>query len=161
MRKKLLFTLSAAAMICSMSVIGVSAATIDQDSNPKSADTDISVEISPSYAVTIPEDTEIVFGDTKTDFDSVELSQAQLEVGKSVKVSVEAGALANTDDETKTIPYTVMAGDAEFTGAEYTAEGQSTDLTLAVTRDAWDSAYAGTYEGTVTFTISYENVTTP
>ena len=161
MKKKLLFTLLAAAMICSMSVIGASAAAIDQDSDSQSADTDISVEISPSYAITIPEDTEIVFGDTKTDFDSVKLSQAQLEVGKSVKVSVEAGALANTDDKTKTIPYTVMAGDAEFTGAEYTAEGQSTDLTLAVIQDDWDSAYAGTYEGTVTFTVSYGDAATP
>lgn len=156
MKRKLLSCFLTVTMTLSAASLGVSAATtIDQNSDPQSATADISVEIAPAYTVTIPEDTTINFGATKTDFGSVGLTEAQLEVGKSVTVTVQAGALTNTADATKTIPYTVMAGETEFAGAEYTAEGQSTDLTLVVNQDDWDRAYAGSYEGTVTFTVSY------
>lgn len=161
MKKKVLSLLLAAALVLPVMSMSVNAATIDQDSASKSEETTITTEIQPTYSVTIPEDTEIPFNETETDFNRVELKSAQLEVGKSVKVSVQTGALANTDDETKTIPYTVMAGEAKFTGAEYTTAGQGTDLTLVVDQDDWDSAYAGTYEGTVTFTISYGDIANP
>lgn len=159
MKKKLLSCLLAAAMTFSAASMGVSAATIDQDSDPQSAVTQISTQVPMSYIVTIPENTTISFNDTETEFGAVELTAAQLEVGKSVTVTVQPGALANTDDQTKTIPYTVMAGEEEFTGAEYTAEGQSTDLTLAVAQADWNSAYAGSYQGTVTFTVAYGDST--
>lgn len=155
MKKKLLSCLLAATMTFSLASFGVSAATITEQSNPQSAIAEISVDIAPTYTVTIPDNTQITFNTTQTDFGKVELTKAQLEVGKSVKVTAQAGALANTDDNTKTIPYTVMAGETAFTGAEYTAQGQSTDLTLNVTQDAWNSAYAGSYEGAVTFTVAY------
>ncbi len=165
MKKKFLSVILATAMILPAMVMSVSAAetvsTIDQDSRPQSAAADISVDIAPAYTVTIPEDTEIPFNKTETDFGKVELTAARLEVGKSITVSAQAGALVNLDDSTKTIPYTVMAGESEFTSGEYTAQGQSTELTLVVDQNDWDSACAGSYEGTVTFTVSYGNVTTP
>ena len=159
MKKKLLSCLLAAAMTFSAASMGVSAATIHQDSDPQSAVTQITTQVPMSYTVTIPEDTTIAFEDTETDFGSVGLTAAQLEAGKSVTVTVQAGSLVNTDDPAKTIPYTVMAGEEEFTGAEYTAAGQSTDLTLAVAQDDWNKAYAGSYQGTVTFTIAYGDST--
>lgn len=161
MKKRLFSCLFTATVILSAGALKVGAATIDQDSNPKSATADILLNITPAYTVTIPEDTTIYFGDIETDFDSVGLQEAQLEVGKSVTVTVQAGALVNTDDAAKIIPFTVMAGGEKFTSAEYTAEGQFTDLTLVVDQADWDRAYAGSYEGTVTFIVAYGDTANP
>ena len=157
MKKKLLSCLLAAAITLSAASLGVSAATITDQSDPKTGETTITTQIAPTYTVTIPDKVSIVFNTTQTQFGTVELSKAQLEVGKSVYVQASAGALANTADNTKTIPYTLMAGENTFTGAEYIAAGQSTSLTLNISQDDWNRAYAGSYEGAVTFTVSYDD----
>ena len=159
MKKKILSCFLAAAMTLSAASMGVSAATITEDSDPQSATTQISTQVPMSYTVTIPADTTIAFNATETQFGKVELTAAQLEVGKSVTVTAQPAALANTADATQTIPYTILAGEAVFTGAEYTTQGQSTDLTLAVNQNDWNSAYAGSYQGTVTFTVAYGDST--
>lgn len=119
---------------------------------------EISTSIDPTYTVTIPEETEIEFNVTETDFGAITLTSALVNPGYYVKVAVTPNALANDADETKTIPYTVTdASGDEFTSAEYIAAGDTTALKIAITEDDWNAAFAGDYSGTVIFNISYTN----
>ncbi|MCC8168203.1 MAG: hypothetical protein LIO37_02535 [Clostridiales bacterium] len=154
MKKKLVSTLMGLVLVLSMTT-AVHATTVDQDSNSNSADTKITTSIDPTYVVTIPADTTIRFEATSTSIGSVELTEAQLEPGYEVTVTASAGTLANDADATKSIAYTLEDASGVFTSASYTTEGESTALTVNITADEWDAAYAGSYEGTITFTVSY------
>ena len=150
--------------------------TIDQDTpEPKQGQVEVTVDIAPSYVVTIPADTTVQFHDEQTDFGAVELTQAQLDPGKVVSVSVETdGELNNAADAAKVIPYTVMAQYASGAeGEEYLpfkvseqslqmdTEGQKFAMTIEISEDDWNKAYAGSYSDTVTFNVSYEDAPTP
>lgn len=154
--KKIIALALSVMLVMSLSVTAF-AAEVNQDSNPKTSNTTITTSIAPTYTVTIPADTNIVFNATSTDFGKVELTTAQLDPNYVVKVSAEAGELKNKADETKTIPYTLNVKDgAVFTSAEYDDDGESTALTLDITQDNWNKAYAGQYEGVITFTVEYK-----
>ena len=165
--KKLISGLSALA-IMAMPMTAFADTTIDQDTTPKpqSAQTEITTEIAPAYIVTIPTDTEVKFNTENTDFGAIELTKAQLDPGKAVKVTLTTdNKLENKADETKTLAYTIFEGKGEavtdkvFAAAFYQAVGDKTDLTINITQDDWNKAYAGKYSDTVTFTISYEDAT--
>ncbi len=121
----------------------------------------ISTTIEPAYTVTIPKDINVPFNAEKTDFGSVSLSSAHLEPNKCVRVSMLSdNTLENKADSTKKIPYTIYEGTSYtignvFTQAVYNIEGGSTPLTISITKDDWNKAYAGEYEDTVTFMIEY------
>ena len=169
--KKLISGLSAFA-IMAMPLTAFADTTIDQDTpEPKQGEAVITTEIAPSYIVTIPADTTVKFHDEQTDFGEVELTKAQLDPGKVVKVTVDSdGELNNAKDDTKVIPYTVMAQYASgaegevympFKTAEQSlvmdTEGQKFALTIEITEDDWNAAYAGEYGDTVLFNVSYED----
>lgn len=136
------------------------AAEIDQDSDTKEADVKVTTSIDPTYTVTIPEDVQVEFNATSTKFGTIELTEAQLDPEYAVTVTLTAsGTLKNQADETKTIAYAVNSADGAFESAEYQDKGDSTALTIDITKEAWDAAYAGEYSDTVTFTISYGKVT--
>lgn len=144
---------------------------INEKSVPQSAQAEITTEIAPSYIVTIPADTKVKFNDTQTDFGKVELTKAQLDPGKVVKVTVNSdGELNNAADDKKVIPYTVMAQYASgaegevyipFKTAEQPlemdTEGQKFALSIEIGEEDWNKAYAGSYSDTVTFNVSYED----
>ncbi len=154
--KKLLAVALAVVLVMSLSVTAF-AAEVNQNSTPNTSDTTITASIAPTYTVTIPADTGIVFQATSTDFGKIELTAAQLDPNYVVKVSASAGELKNQADNTKTIPYTLnVKGGAAFTSAEYDADGESTALTLNITQNDWDNAYAGQYKGVITFTVEYK-----
>ena len=154
MKKILSFTL-ALVMMLSATVIAF-AATINQDSNPKTVDTEITTSIAPTYTVTIPADVNVSFNATSTSFGKIEVTAAQINPDKCIKVALTTdGTLNNTVDATKVIPYTVNAGATAFTSATYLAAGENTDLTINITQNDWNSAYAGDYTDTVTFNVSY------
>lgn len=133
------------------------ATEINQDSDPKEADVEVTTTIQPTYTVTIPEDVQVTFNETSTDFGTIELTAAQIDPDHAVTVTLSAsGTLKNRADKTKTIAYTVNSADGVFTSAKYQNKGDSTALTIDITQAAWDAAYAGTYSDTVTFTIAYE-----
>ena len=69
------------------------------------------------------------------------------------------GKLKNVADASKTISYSVNDSKAAFTSAKYTAAGQETPLTIAIAKDEWNKAAAGSYSDTVTFTVSYVDTT--
>lgn len=125
--------------------------------------TTITTSIDPTYTVTIPANTNVTFNALSTSFGAVTLTAAQIDPGYAVKVELNAsGTLKNQADATKTIAYTVndANGDA-FTVGTYTTAGDKTDLTIDITQEAWNAAFAGRYSDTVTFTVSYINTVNP
>lgn len=125
--------------------------------------TTITTSINPTYTVTIPANTNVTFNTLSTSFGAVTLTAAQIDPGYAVKVELNAsGTLKNQADATKTIAYTVndANGDA-FTVGTYTTAGDKTDLTIDITQEAWNAAFAGRYSDTVTFTVSYINTVNP
>ncbi len=142
--------------------------TITNESDPQSGSALITTEIDPTYIVTIPADTTVAFNTLRTDFGSVELTEARLEPNAFIRVSLESDyELKNAADVTKTIPYDVVMEeqneDQEFVYNSVMGEdiiltetGEKADLDIDITQDDWDSAYAGTYADTVTFNVQYD-----
>ena len=124
----------------------------------------ISVDIQPAYLVTIPADVKVVSGQENTDFGSVKLDKAQLEPDKCIKVTlISDNLLKHKKDKTKTLAYTINEKTDEgtvYTSAEYFAAGEKTDLTIGISKDEWEKAYAGNYSNTVTFKIEYADIST-
>ena len=141
-------------MLLSVSAMPVSAA----DDNRNAI---ISTEVAPAYIVTIPTNLKVPFNSVNTNFGAVTLTKAQLEPDKCVKVTLETdNLLDNKADAEKTIPYTINEGKADavggvFTTASYLTAGDKTDLTVTITQDDWNKAYAGEYSDTVIFNIEY------
>ena len=158
MKKRNFMALGAALTVClamSWTVLADSN-VVDQDSADQTVDAAITTNVQPAYTVTIPEDVAVVFHAASTPFGQVALTKAQLEPGYGVQVALSAsGALKNTKDAAKTIPYTVNGEEGVFTSVWYEAAGQSTALTIDISEEAWNAAYAGAYSDTVTFTVSY------
>lgn len=171
--KKLISGLSALA-IMAMPLTAYAANPITEATEQK-GEAVITTEIAPSYIVTIPADTTVKFHDLTTDFGKVELTKAQLDPGKVVKVTVNSdGELNNAADDKKVIPYTVMAQYASGAEGEvyvpfnvkgndliFDTAGQAFAMTIEITEDDWNAAYAGSYSDTVTFNVSYEDAPTP
>lgn len=154
--KKITAIFLALVLTLSMSVTAF-AAEIKQDSDAKTANVTVTTSIDPTYTVTIPADTKVDFNAETTSFGSVKLDAAQIDPGYVVRVALNAsGTLKNAADESKTIAYAVNDANGAFTSADYTAAGQETPLTISITKDAWNTAFAGNYSDTVTFTVSYE-----
>lgn len=123
----------------------------------KTGSTTITYNVDPAYSVTIPTDIKVEFNKQITNFGTVELSKAQIEPSKCVKVTLNAsGTLKNTDDSNKTIPYAIKSGNTAFSSETYLTAGDKTELAIHIEPSAWDAAFAGKYSDTVTFTISYE-----
>lgn len=160
--KKLISGLSALAILAMPVTAFAEPTTINETSDPQSANAVITTEIAPAYIVTIPLDTKVTFNTENTDFGTIELTKAQLDPGKAVKVSlVTDSKMENKADEEKTLAYTIFEGtsvavsEKVFTSAEYTAVGDKTDLTINITAEDWQTAYAGEYSDTVTFNVEY------
>lgn len=158
--KKLLAALLSISILASVSVTAF-AAEITQDSDPKTAAAEITTSIAPTYTVTIPADVTVEFNAETTDFGEIKVTSAQIDPDKCIKVALTSdGELNNAVDETKVIPYTVTAGNTAFTSETYLATGDSTELTINITQDDWNKAYAGDYSDTVTFEVSYTDIPT-
>ena len=101
----------------------------------------------------------MVFNATETAFGTIEVTTAQIHPDKCIKVTLTTdGKLENKIDSTKVIPYAIKDGQGNvFTSATYLTEGEKTVLSIHITSDDWNAAYAGEYKDTVTFTVSYED----
>ena len=136
---------------------GVFATTIDQDpSTDKTADVTVQTSIAPTYTVTIPANVTVPFNAETTTFGKIIVDAAQLEPDKCMNVALTTdGELNNTKDKSKIISYVIQSEDGAFTSATYLAAGEQTALSIHITKDDWNKAYAGTYTDTVTFEVSY------
>lgn len=155
--KKMISTMLALVLVLSLSVTAFAAEVTEEGDT----DVEITVAIAPTYTVTIPTTTNVTFNETSTSFGKVALTAAQLEPDASVKVTLNANStLKNKADESKTIDYTITDNNgSKFEETSFTALGE-VPLIINITQEAWDSAYAGAYSDTVTFTVSYV-ITTP
>lgn len=127
--------------------------------NTTGGDADITTSIAPTYTVTIPADVNVAFNATETAFGTVEVTASQIHPDKCIKVALATdNELNNAIDNTKVIPYVIKDSEgAEFTSATYLTEGDKTELSIHITANDWNAAYAGDYSDTVTFTVSYED----
>ena len=150
--KKIFTLILAIALMASLSVTAFAA-------NTTGGDADITTSIDPTYTVTIPADVNVAFNATETAFGAIEVTASQIHPDKCIKVALASdGKLENDIDATKVIPYAIKdSTGAAFTSATYLTEGDKTELSIHITADDWNAAYAGEYSDTVTFTITYED----
>ena len=150
--KKVFAVLLTVVLVLSLSVTAFAA-------NTTGGDADITTSIDPTYTVTIPADINVAFNATETDFGAIEVVASQIHPDKCIKVALTTdGELNNAIDSTKVIPYEIKDSEgAVFTSATYLTEGDKTELSIHITTDDWNAAYAGDYSDTVTFTVSYED----
>ena len=151
MKKVLTFALAVMLVMC-LSVTAFAA-------NTTGGEADITTSIAPTYTVTIPADVNVQFNATETAFGTIEVTASQIHPDKCIKVALTTdNELNNAIDNTKVIPYAIKDGEgAAFTSATYLTEGDKTELSIHITADDWNAAYAGDYSDTVTFTVSYED----
>ena len=150
--KKLFALILTVCLLASMSVTAFAA-------NTAGGDADITTSIAPTYTVTIPADVNVAFNATETAFGTIEVTASQIHPDKCIKVALATdNKLENSIDAAKVIPYAIKdAEGADFTSATYLTEGDKTELSIHITADDWNAAYAGEYSDTVTFTVSYES----
>ena len=141
--------------VCLLATMSVSAFA----ANTTGGDADITTSIAPTYTVTIPADVNVAFNATETAFGAIEVTSAQIHPDKCIKVALASdGKLENSIDATKVIPYAIKdSTGAAFASATYLTEGDKTELSIHITANDWNAAYAGEYSDTVTFTITYED----
>ena len=150
--KKLFAVILVVALMATLSVTAFAA-------NTTGGSTTITIDIAPTYTVTIPADVNVAFNTTETAFGAIEVTASQIHPDKCIKVELTSdGKLENSIDATKVIPYAIKdSTGAAFTSATYLTEGDKTELSIHITADDWNAAYAGEYSDTVTFTVSYES----
>ena len=150
--KKLFAIVLSFALLMSLSVTAFAA-------NTTGGDADITTSIAPTYTVTIPADVNVTFNATETAFGTIEVTASQIHPDKCIKVALATDKeLNNAIDNTKVIPYAIKDSEGvEFNSATYLTEGDKTELSIHITADDWNAAYAGDYSDTVTFTVSYED----
>lgn len=150
--KKLFAVILTVALLMSLSATAFA-------TNTTGGDADITTSIAPTYTVTIPANTTVAFNATETDFGAIEVTASQIHPDKCIKVVLTTdGELNNAIDATKVIPYVIKDAEGNaFTSATYLTEGDKTELSIHITAEDWNAAYAGDYSDTVTFTVSYED----
>lgn len=127
--------------------------------NSTGGTTTITTSVGAAYTVTIPESTRITFNVLSNSIGNIAVTQARLEPGEKITVSaVTDGKLKNNEDDTATIAYTLKSDDTAFTSADFTSIATKA-LTIDITQAEWDSAKAGSYTGTITFTVHYSGGT--
>ena len=150
--KKLFAIVLAFALLASLSVTAFAA-------NTTGGEADITTSIAPTYTVTIPADVNVQFNATETAFGAIEVEASQIHPNKCIKVALATDKeLNNAIDNPKVLPYAIKDSEgATFTSATYLTEGDKTELSIHITTNDWNAAYAGDYSDTVTFTVSYED----
>lgn len=165
--KKLLSTILALTLCLAMAVPAF-AAEINQDSDSKSGDTPVSLTVTPTYTMKIPETIQL---EQKTTNGTVTYEQdatitasagVRLLAGKQIQVTMAPSGSDTSFTlgtiEGATLDYTVTVGSstaAITSGAEVARFGTSTtEQTSTLHFAAPNPRYAGAYSDTVTFTLS-------
>lgn len=141
--------------------LGTAAMPVCAAENTESRKTIINAKVNSSYTLTIPAATTIVFGRTSTDLNGVLKVSGNVDVGEKVTVTATPKALKN-NSHNEELPYSLMNGETAFTtakwsetelraGLESTKAGKKFQLSVAITKEAWAAAKAGSYEGSITF----------
>lgn len=164
--KKLISILTAVALTLSLTVTAF-AMTVDQDSNPQTGSTAVTLNVAPGYTVTIPATVELTAqgNDPETyenDLDITAAANVRILEGKVIIVTITSDFTMKDTDTGSELPYTVTVGGNTIsdggTVATFTTSDTVQTSTLVFSAD--DPEYAGEYSDTVTFTISITDAPT-
>lgn len=153
--KKLIASVMAGAMLAASCMGGASAAVLDRDTPSGTAVVRTSCEV--DYSVVIPADMEIPFGSLDTEIGRVYADVMKIEAGMGVYVTVasqEEYRLMDAGGAERGIPYVLTGADAIC--FDRVNDPTQFPLNAQIAQQEWDAAYAGDYEDTLLFTVSYE-----
>lgn len=162
--KKMISTMLALVLVLSLSVTAFAAEIKPGDGNnpnPDSTNTTVSLDVAPTYTVTIPSTVALTEngGTYKQDATITAAAGVRLEEGKAIKVKLVSDFQLASGSTTW--PYTVKIGSdtAEITSDAVVAtfETKAEEQSVTLHFEAGTPTFAGNYSDTVTFNISVEN----
>ena len=152
--KKLFALILTVAMLFSLSVTAFAA--VDQDSQDPNGAMNVTYTVAPTFTVTIP--ATVALGDDAT----ISAENVVVPKGKQVEVSIaEANGFKATTPEGAELIYTVKNGETAVAEGETVLavnprDGKEGSTTLSFVAPK-TIQYAGTYTGTVTFTVAVKD----
>lgn len=165
--KKLLAILMTLCLLCSVCALAESKdQTITDASKDNTATTTLSVTLSESYTVVIPSELTITPDTANTDL-PIEVTSLRLLPTGTIDNSVRAVwveldqpsfKLVNNKDSNSTIAYNIGGGSGTYGRVLKFTETGTQNYTVSISENAWNSAAAGTYTDTVTFTVTITNI---
>ena len=153
--KKLFALILTVVMLFSFSVTAFAA--VDQDSQDPNSAMNVTYTVDPTFTVTIP--ATVALGEDAT----ISSENVVVPKGKQVEVSIaEANGFKATTPEGAEITYTVKNGETAVAEGETVLavnpkDGKTGETTLSFVAPE-TIQYAGTYTGTVTFTVAVKDV---
>ena len=153
--KKLFALILTVAMLFSLSVTAFAA--VDQDSADPNGAMNVTYTVAPTFTVTIP--ATVALGETAT----IKAENVVVPKGKQVEVSLtDANGFVVTSAEGAEITYTVKNGETAVAEGDTVLavnpkDGKTGSTTLSLVAPE-TIQYAGTYTGTVTFTVAVKDV---
>ena len=155
--KKLFALILTVVMLFSLSVTAFAA--VDQDSQDPNGAMNVTYTVAPTFTVTIP--ASVTLGEDAT----ISAENVVVPKGKQVEVSIaEANGFKATTPEGAELIYTVKNGETAVAEGETVLavnpkDGKTGSTTLSFVAPE-TIQYAGTYTGTVTFTVAVKDVPT-
>lgn len=163
--KKIILLISSFVLIISLSInvfamdisvrtlIGETS-TLNEDNNQ--GNVEMEIVVAPTYTVTIPET--VTLDETAT----IKAENVLTEANKAVKVAITGtdkdGNFQVTSDDNTKIDYEIKKGSAVMGIGEGILFEEDGNVSLSFDRIETEQVFAGTYTGTVTFTVSYEDI---
>lgn len=173
--KKLISTILSIALVLSLSTTAFAADDItvkpndDYSPNPSTANTEVSFKVDPGYTITIPGSVTL---DRKEDSGSITyendltITAAAMRIDQSKKVSVKIDSgnnLEMTTSDSSKISYKITVEGTNINVgdevATFTTSTEAKNSTLHLKAD--NPTYAGEYNGTLKFDISYDDAREP
>ena len=154
--KKLFVLIMAVAMLATMPTTAFAA---DYDTTTGDKETTVIYSVAPTYVVTIPASITI-----DGEADTISAENVVVEKGSYVSVALaEENDFTVTTAEGATLTYTVTKGGENIAAGDEIlavnpADGKTGSANIVFDIDESAIVYAGTYEGTATFTISVKDV---
>ena len=154
--KKLFVLIMAVAMLATMPTTAFAA---DYDTTTGDKETTVIYSVAPTYVVTIPASITI-----DGEADTISAENVVVEKGSYVSVALAAeNDFTVTTAEGATLDYTVTKGGQNIAAGDEIlavnpADGKTGSADIVFDIDENAIVYAGTYEGTATFTISVKDV---
>lgn len=152
-------------IICTALAVSAAVPALASEPDSRTDSTTLKAEVGSTFILTIPQTTDITYGEEKTAMPGSLKVTGNVDVGEQVQVTVQAEPLRNVS-RNESIAYTVTAasGTGAFTGdtwseTELREASKEISLFVNITGDAWEQAKAGTYTGSVIFTAELRTET--